>query len=484
MVFKGSFTFTLFLLLGLCTGNASGQPDSVYERFALADGSLPQSWHAGSGKWQVADGKLQVDSMSGDAFIFFGNNLWQNYILQVDVTFKKVTNQSRWCSLIFRADSSGQKPFSQFPLRFKSTLNNGAEFAVRRKDSWDVRRSAKATSDSIIGKTRKLKVIVRASQVTGFVDGQPVIRSSFCIDRDTGCVGLGASGCIVAFDNFRLTHLEDTSMGSYARRNRPCEIISHRGFSQAAPENTLASIKESILIGAEACEFDLRSTRDGRAVLLHDATVNRTTNGKGNIADMMFAQIKDLDAGSWKDVTYTGEAIPTLAEALTAMKLSSQKAVIDVKDKSAVKDLMRFAKDYSMLDKIIVLSPDKTVFDEVMAINRQVQRAWLCYDFPKNMSTPADQIKWVTDQAMRFDTQIVDMDYRLVSPELVRQLHLKNIKVWVWTVNNEAIMDCLIDWGVDGITTDRPKTLKVVRDTKRIDPLENSQTELAEAISP
>ncbi|MBW8036049.1 MAG: hypothetical protein FVQ79_10565, partial [Planctomycetes bacterium] len=231
MVSKGGFIFTILLFLGLCTANASGQPDPVYERFALADGSLPQKWYAGSGKWQVSDGKLLVDSTSGDAFIFFGSNLWQNYILQVDVTFKKIKNQSRWCSLLFRADSSGKKPFSQFPLRFKSTLNNGAEFAVRREDGWDVRRIARTTANTIIGKTRKLKVIVRGLQVTGFVDGQLVIRSSFCIDRDTGCVGLGASGCIVAFDNFKLTPLEDTSMGSYARRNKPCDIISHRGFS-------------------------------------------------------------------------------------------------------------------------------------------------------------------------------------------------------------------------------------------------------------
>jgi len=483
MVSRGSFILIVILCLVQFTGTVFAQTKPLNERFDNLEGSLPDGWNVDSGTWQVSDGQLLVDAMGGEAYIFFGDNNWQNYMIQVDITFRKLQNASRWCSIVFRGDIGKEKPFSQFPLRFKSTNGNGAEFAVRYEDGWDVRSKARVSVDSFIGRGRKLKVVVRGYQVKGSVDGKTIIMSNFCVDRPTGCVGLGASGCIVSFDNFKIIPLKDTEPPSYRRREVPCEIISHRGFSQNAPENTLAAIKSSIVTGVEACEFDLRCTKDGRAVLLHDDSVNRTTNGKGKIAEIMFAQVKDLDAGSWKAAAYKGEAIPTLDDVLVVLKASNQKAVIDVKDKSVITQLIRSAEDNSMLDQIIVLSPDETVFDKVSSINSRVQKAWLCYNFPKDIPNPASQIKWVTDQSFCFDVQIVVIHYNLVWPELVRKLHAKNIKVWVWTVNNEAVMKCLIGWGVDGITTDRPETLKVARDTNHRDILAD-QNKLAEAVSP
>ena len=76
-----------------------------------------------------------------------------------------------------------------------------------------------------------------------------------------------------------------------------CKVISHRGFSHRAPENTLASVAASIAVGADACEFDVRTTADGRVVLMHDATVDRTTNGTGEISKMTLAVAQSLDAG-------------------------------------------------------------------------------------------------------------------------------------------------------------------------------------------
>src|SRR5262245_4017798 len=94
------------------------------------------------------------------------------------------------------------------------------------------------------------------------------------------------------------------------------EVIAHRGFSGIAPENTLAAIRAALEAGADRVEVDVLVTRDGVPVLLHDADLDRTTNGRGPVAARTLADVRALDAGGWFDARFTGERVPTLAEAL------------------------------------------------------------------------------------------------------------------------------------------------------------------------
>ncbi|MFH1923946.1 MAG: glycerophosphodiester phosphodiesterase family protein [Planctomycetota bacterium] len=96
-------------------------------------------------------------------------------------------------------------------------------------------------------------------------------------------------------------------------------ICAHRGAMATHPENTLAAFQEAIRLGAHAIEFDVKWTKDQQLVLMHDATVDRTTNGTGRVSDYTLAEIKQLDAGSWKGSQFAGERIPTLAESLAIM---------------------------------------------------------------------------------------------------------------------------------------------------------------------
>ncbi len=96
-------------------------------------------------------------------------------------------------------------------------------------------------------------------------------------------------------------------------------ICAHRGASRSHPENTLSAFREAIQIGAHQIEMDVQLTRDGHMVLMHDMTVDRTTDGRGRVTELTLAQIKRLDAGSWKDAKFRGERIPTLTEALAMM---------------------------------------------------------------------------------------------------------------------------------------------------------------------
>ena len=96
-------------------------------------------------------------------------------------------------------------------------------------------------------------------------------------------------------------------------------LCAHRGAMGSHPENTLIAFREAVKAGAHMIEFDVRLTKDKKLVVLHDATVDRTTNGTGNIADLTLKEIKQLDAGSWKSPEFEGERIPTLHETLSVM---------------------------------------------------------------------------------------------------------------------------------------------------------------------
>ncbi len=105
-------------------------------------------------------------------------------------------------------------------------------------------------------------------------------------------------------------------MELFARRTGRPLISAHRGFSTAAPENTLPALEAARRAGADVAEIDVRLTRDGQVVLMHDRSVERTTNGAGLVKDLTLAEIKALDAGSWFDPRFRGEHVPTLAEVL------------------------------------------------------------------------------------------------------------------------------------------------------------------------
>lgn len=96
-------------------------------------------------------------------------------------------------------------------------------------------------------------------------------------------------------------------------------ICAHRGASESHPENTIAAFREAIRLGVHQIEFDVNMTKDGHLVLMHDLTVDRTTDGSGRVADLTLNQIKRLDAGRWKDAKFAGLRVPTLAEALEVM---------------------------------------------------------------------------------------------------------------------------------------------------------------------
>lgn len=102
-----------------------------------------------------------------------------------------------------------------------------------------------------------------------------------------------------------------------------CGLCAHRGAMSTHPENTLSSFREAIRCGAHMIEFDVRLTKDKKLVIMHDVTVDRTTDGKGKVSDLTFDEIRQLDAGSWKSPAFKGEKVPDLEETLAMMPINT-----------------------------------------------------------------------------------------------------------------------------------------------------------------
>lgn len=231
--------------------------------------------------------------------------------------------------------------------------------------------------------------------------------------------------------------------------------IAHRGASVAAPENTLAAVRKAIEIGVEGVEFDIHRTQDSRLILMHDATVDRTTNGTGRICDLPFDRIKALDAGVHKGAAFAGERVPLLRNALGVLKGKAM-PVIEIKDEGISKQTLDEVQERGMIAETAIICFNAKTIREVGEIAPNIRKALLIGE--KAGQSPGDLVALTRES--RADHP--DLYWKLATPECVAAFHAEGMPVWVWTVNDEETTGRLMDIGVDGITTDDPARLKEV----------------------
>ena len=225
-------------------------------------------------------------------------------------------------------------------------------------------------------------------------------------------------------------------------------VFGHRGAMAQAPMNTLASFQEACAQGADGIELDAQWTKDERLVVMHDATVDATTDGQGAVAELTLAQLKALDAGGWFAAAFAGESIPTLDEVFAAFK---DRMLINVEIKSipaassgveqAVADcIMRFA----CAERVIVSSFDPHVLRRFRAVCPDVMIGYLYV--PMSGAPPlGDQ----TFEALHPWHDLIDEAYMA---QARRSGHYVN----AWTVNDRARAIELAGLGVNAIITDDP----------------------------
>jgi glycerophosphoryl diester phosphodiesterase len=236
-------------------------------------------------------------------------------------------------------------------------------------------------------------------------------------------------------------------------QDEPPLVVAHRGASALAPENTLASFRLAVAQGAPAVECDVHLSADGVPVVIHDDTVDRTTNGRGAVASLTLDALRRLDAGSWHGRRFAGDGIPTLEETLP---VCAGRARLFVE--------LKAGGGQSLVDAtlaVLVRAPGLEVavitFDPEMV--RLVARRRP--DLPLGFLVRArDLTRHGTAAALEATTSLgagfVAPDARAVTPAFLTSAHAAGLPVSVWTVDDRRSMRALTVAGADAITTHRP----------------------------
>ncbi len=236
----------------------------------------------------------------------------------------------------------------------------------------------------------------------------------------------------------------------------PITVTAHRGFSGENPENTLASFRAAIAAGADMVELDVHLTRDNELVVIHDDTLERTTDGKGNVADKTLAELKRLDAGARFNPRFAGERIPTLTEVLDVargrirvnIELKKGKNFPYTMEELADRTLAAVEKA-GMLDQVLFSSFDPAAVDRIRVRNPRLPIAVITQ---KPWATPEEAGGGKLYPA-------INSSFKNLNEKNVRLAHAAGLQVHAWTVNTREDMEKVISLGVDGIITNHPDHL-------------------------
>lgn len=231
-------------------------------------------------------------------------------------------------------------------------------------------------------------------------------------------------------------------------------IASHRGGGATAPENTIPAIAAALAAGFDYIEVDVALTADGHPVLMHDATVDRTTDGRGAIADKTLAEVRALDAGSWFAPAFAGTPVPTLTEFLDVLGDSAQRAIVELKgewDAGAMAAALAEVSARELDERVVIASFDARTLALAEAASETIPRMLILKHLPDD----------VAEAALEAGARgiIVDRKAVLADAEVVDELHAAGVRVVVYTLNEHTQWDAVTALGVDGIVTDDPGTL-------------------------
>jgi len=207
-------------------------------------------------------------------------------------------------------------------------------------------------------------------------------------------------------------------------------------------------------------EVDVRVTSDGQVVLVHDGTVDGSTDGAGEVASLTFEYVRGLDAGGHRGDEFAGECVPTLAEAIEAVRGRAM-LNLDLKDGAAVAPMVRAVRDHGALADVVVTGCGEAWAALVHAEDRSLP-VFLNMDGELQAAAatcPSRLAETAVERCLRAGLRGLNFHHTHVSPELVRYAHARGVGVWTWTVDDPARMRELAEIGVDAITSNDPVAL-------------------------
>ena len=247
-------------------------------------------------------------------------------------------------------------------------------------------------------------------------------------------------------------------------------VVAHRGYRGSYPENTLVAFEAAIGVNADMIELDVSLTRDRIPVVIHDNTLDRTTNGSGPVSEHTLAELKELDAGSWFSAKFSGEVIPTLEELLMSVK-GRITVNIEIKPESfespAVPDgiesqICEMVEKLEMVDSVLISSFEHSFFSRIQRWYRNQSKSTLPNIAPLQEVPLSEEL--ALGLCSRQGAYSFHPDENFVTPSLIETLKTDGFRIFPYTINKEKRMEQLIQWGVTGIISDEPELVwKVIR---------------------
>ena len=236
-------------------------------------------------------------------------------------------------------------------------------------------------------------------------------------------------------------------------------VIAHRGDSTRFPENTLPAFESAVALGADMVELDVTLSADGHPVVIHDSTLDRTTNGSGPVGKHTLQDLQALDAGSWKGPRFQGITIPTLEE---VFDLIGGKIVINIEIKGGAEErkgnierrVLNVVKAYDLVSSVILSSFDYPTLQQVRTLDQQIALSVL--------SDARENYNHILSKVREVGACSYNPNQKHLDPALIEGVHREGIVLFPWAQsahNRMETMKRLIEWGCDGFFANDPALL-------------------------
>ena len=228
-------------------------------------------------------------------------------------------------------------------------------------------------------------------------------------------------------------------------------IVAHRGAGKLAPENTLAAMRLGASFGYTAFEFDVKLSADGKSFLLHDTTLDRTTNGSGRADALTLGELAQLDAGSWHGSLFAGEPVPTLASVFRYFRSNNFLANVEIKPTPGREwqTGAAVATDVKALAQGLPVPPLLSSFSETALEAARLAAP----ELPRALLVDVLPADWL-ERLQRLDCVALDTNHRELSAELIASAHAAGFRVLCYTPNEPERVEQLLKWSIDSVITD------------------------------
>lgn len=231
-------------------------------------------------------------------------------------------------------------------------------------------------------------------------------------------------------------------------------VAGHRGGKDGAPENTMPAFELALQSKVDFIETDLQLTSDGVPVLMHDFTLDRTTDGSGPVWNTTWKQLKTLDAGSWFDVAYAGTRVPRLEDLLDIVRPSDKRVILELKgswNDEQLRPVVDEIRSHGLQERVMIAGFDITSLAAAERMGAEIQRVIIIHDVvgdPAVLAATCGAVAIVTSK-----------EFLLADPEAVERVHDAGLGIMIYTLNSSKTWSEAIALGVDGIITDKPLEL-------------------------